>query len=49
MVVWGQRFEREAYFSDKALAAAYAAAHGFELAGAAVALAFCQWSVHGRP
>lgn len=27
VVVWGERFEREAYFSDHALADAYAAAH----------------------
>lgn len=26
-VVWGQRMERESYFSDRALADAYAAAH----------------------
>ena len=27
VVVWGEHFAREAYFSDKALADAYAAAH----------------------
>ena len=27
VVVWGERFEREAYFADHALADAYAAAH----------------------
>lgn len=27
VVVWGERHERESYFSDKALADAYAAAH----------------------
>lgn len=27
VVVWGERFERETYIGDKALAVAYAAAH----------------------
>lgn len=27
VAVWGERFEQEAYFSDRALALAYAAAH----------------------
>lgn len=27
VVVWGARMEREAYFADRALAEAYAAAH----------------------
>ena len=27
VVVWGERYEREAYFADRSLAEAYAAAH----------------------